>query len=72
MVDKSLGNDLEKKVFVFSFSAFVLAGLYFGVYNLSGAVIGLSRISVQFIGAVLFVGGLIGLYFSLRGKFLHK
>ncbi|MFA5953674.1 MAG: hypothetical protein WC812_03710 [Candidatus Pacearchaeota archaeon] len=63
---KRKGSDLENKVVSSIFGICALAGIYFGISGMTGAAIGLTKASSSFLGVLLFVGGIAGLFFGRR------
>jgi len=67
-ISKRIGEynkkNLETKIMKSVFAIFVLAGLFFGVSGMPGAVIGLSKSVSISSGVILFVFGIVGLFFS--------
>ncbi|MFA5953091.1 MAG: hypothetical protein WC812_00705 [Candidatus Pacearchaeota archaeon] len=59
-------SNLEGKVISSIFGICALAGIYFGISGMTGAAIGLTKASSSFLGVLLFVGGIAGLFFSLK------
>jgi len=57
-------KSLEKRVISGIFGIVALAGIYFGIFGMTGAIIGLTNISSSFLGVLLFVGGIFGLVLS--------
>jgi len=57
---------VEKKVLTSIFGIATAVGILFGINSLTGAVIGFGNAPSGFLGAVLFVGGIAGLYFSFK------
>ncbi|MCA9487930.1 MAG: hypothetical protein KC516_03130 [Nanoarchaeota archaeon] len=62
---KSFGN-LEEKVVSSVFGFSILAGIAFGLNSITGAAIGFASAPSSFLGAILFIGGILGLYFSKK------
>jgi len=48
------------------FGMFAIAGIYFGASSMTGAAIGFSNAPSGFLGACLFLGGIAGLFFTLK------
>jgi len=63
---KKAKKNLEKKVTASIFGIATIAGILFGLNSMTGAAIGFSNAPSGFLGAVLFVGGIVGLYFSRK------
>ncbi len=59
-------NSIENKVLTSIFGIATAIGILFGINSLTGAAIGFSNAPSGFLGAVLFIGGIVGLYFSLK------
>jgi hypothetical protein len=59
-------EDLEKKVLTSVFGIFVVAGLFFSLSSFTGVVIGFSKSISLPIGVLLFVLGVLGLFFSKK------
>ena len=57
---------LEKKIAAGIFGIFFVAGLFFGIGSLTGAVISFSSELSGFLGVILFIVGILGLFFSLK------
>jgi hypothetical protein len=60
------GNNLASKLLTSVFGAFTIAGLLFGVNSVTGAVTGVSSNSFGILGVALFLGGIFGLFFSIK------
>ena len=58
---------LEKKIAAAVFGMLIIAGLFFGS-SFTGAVVGLTKASSGFLGITLFIGGILGLFFTLKDK----
>ena len=56
-------KSLENKVVTSVFGISVAVGLTFGVNSITGAAIGFANAPSGFLGAVLFIGGITGLFF---------
>jgi hypothetical protein len=61
-------NNLEKKILTSVFGMFAVAGLFFGFSNVTGAVIGFSKSFFFPVGIILFILGILGLFFERRLK----
>jgi hypothetical protein len=59
-------SNLENKVVTSVFGILAVAGLFFGFSSLTGAVIGFSKSFSLPIGVLLFVLGILGLFFGRR------
>jgi hypothetical protein len=59
-------NALEQKVLTSIFGIFVLSGLFFSLFNFTGAVIGFSKSFSFPLGVFLFILGVLGLFFGKK------
>ncbi|MCA9488000.1 MAG: hypothetical protein KC516_03495 [Nanoarchaeota archaeon] len=64
--DSSEGTSLENKVVSSVFIGFAIAGLFFATPSLTGNVISSNAASSNFLGALLFILGIIGFYFNKK------
>ena len=61
-------SNLGTKVLTSIFGIVTAVGILFGINSMTGAAIGFNSVPSGFLGAVLFVGGIAGLFFSMRKK----
>ena len=62
--EKNVG--LEKNVLTSIFGIATAVGILFGLNSFTGAAIGFNSAPSGFLGVVLFLGGIVGLYFSFK------
>jgi hypothetical protein len=57
---------LEGNVLTSIFGVAIVVGILFGLNSFTGAAIGFNTAPSTFLGAILFLGGIVGLYFSFK------
>jgi len=65
-LEEHKGKDLSNKLLTSVFGVFTISGLLFGINSMTGAVTGISSNSFGILGVALFLGGIFGLFFSIK------